>query len=146
MDWAAPRPSPHPTTEALHMTTSTVVVKASSRRSLGLRDNLGRWDLAVSPYLFISPFFVLFALVGLFPLGYTGWASLLQWHLIGGELGWAGFDNFTFVLQQRQFWVALRNTASIFLISAVPQLIAAIAIAAALRKHLRNTTFLAMSG
>jgi cellobiose transport system permease protein len=127
------------------MTTSTVVVKASSRRSLGLRDNLGRWDLAVSPYLFISPFFILFALVGLFPLAYTGWVSLHQWDLIGGELGWAGFGNFAFVLQQRQFWVALRNTASIFLISAVPQLIAATAIAAALDTHLRNKTFWRMS-
>jgi cellobiose transport system permease protein len=127
------------------MTTSTVMVKALTRRGFGLRENLGRWDLVFSPYLFISPFFLLFGLVGLFPLVYTGWVSVHQWDLIGGNLGWAGFDNFVFVLQQRQFWVALRNTISIFLISAVPQLAAATAIAAALDTHLRNKTFWRMS-
>ena len=55
------------------------------------------------------------------------------------------FDNFAFILQQRQFWVALRNTLSIFLLSAVPQLIFATAIAAALDTNLRNKTFWRMS-
>src|SRR4051794_1347826 len=123
------------------MTTSTLVVKALTRRGFVLRENLGRWDLAFSPYLFVSPFFLLFGLVGMFPLVYTGWVSIHNWDLIGGELGWAGLNNFAFVLQQRQFWVALRNTVSIFLISAAPQLIAATAIAAALDTHLRNKTF-----
>src|SRR5439155_726269 len=99
----------------------------------------------VSPYLFISPFFILFGLVGLFPLLYTGWVSLHAWDLIGGQGSWTGFDNFAFVLHQRQFWVALRNTLSIFLISAAPQLIAATAIAAALDSNLRNKTFWRMS-
>ncbi|TMF07455.1 MAG: sugar ABC transporter permease, partial [Chloroflexi bacterium] len=95
--------------------------------------------------LFISPFFILFGLVGLFPLLYTGWVSLHAWDLIGGQGSWTGFDNFAFVLHQRQFWVALRNTLSIFLISAAPQLIAATAIAAALDSNLRNKTFWRMS-
>ncbi|TMC11388.1 MAG: sugar ABC transporter permease, partial [Chloroflexi bacterium] len=92
-----------------------------------------------------SPFFILFGLVGLFPLLYTGWVSLHAWDLIGGQGSWTGFDNFAFVLHQRQFWVALRNTLSIFVISAVPQLIAATAIAAALDSNLRNKTFWRMS-
>jgi cellobiose transport system permease protein len=123
------------------MTTSTFVVRVLTRRRFILRENLGRLDLAFSPYLFVSPFFLLFGLVGLFPLVYTGWVSIHHWDLLGGALGWAGLDNFAFVLQQRQFWVALRNTVSIFLISAVPQLIVATAIAAALDTHLRNKTF-----
>ncbi|GAA3286418.1 hypothetical protein GCM10017708_01850 [Arthrobacter citreus] len=32
-----------------------------------LRYRLSSWDLKFSPYLYISPFFLLFALVGLFP-------------------------------------------------------------------------------
>jgi cellobiose transport system permease protein len=127
------------------VTTSTVVVRALSRRRYVIRENLSRWDVKYSPYLFISPFFILFAIVGMFPLVYTGWVSLHSWDLIGGEGGWTGFDNFAFVLQQRQFWVALRNTMSIFLVSAVPQLIVATAIAAALDTNLRNRTFWRMS-
>ncbi len=127
------------------MTTSTFVVKDFPRRSVGLRENLGRWDVRYSPYLFISPFFMVFALVGLFPLLYTSWVSLHAWDLLGGEGRWTGFDNFAFVLQQRQFWIALRNTLSIFILSAVPQLVAATAIAAALDTNLRNKTFWRMS-
>ncbi|TMF19114.1 MAG: sugar ABC transporter permease [Chloroflexi bacterium] len=127
------------------MTTSTLVVKDLTRRGLGLGENLGRWDLKYSPYLFVSPFFILFALVGLFPLLYTAWVALHAWDLLGGQGRWTGFDNFAFILQQRQFWVALRNTLSIFLLSAVPQLIFATAIAAALDTNLRNKTFWRMS-
>jgi cellobiose transport system permease protein len=128
------------------MTTSTLVAaKDLTRRGFGFRENLGRWDVTYSPYLFISPFFILFGLVGLFPLLYTGWVSLHAWDLLGGEGKWTGFDNFAFVLQQRQFWVALRNTLSIFLVSAIPQLVAATAIAAALDSNLRNKTFWRMS-
>ena len=127
------------------MTTSTIVVKDLTLRGFRFKENFGRWDVKFSPYLFISPFFILFGLVGLFPLLYTGWVSLHAWDLIGGQGSWTGFDNFAFVLHQRQFWVALRNTLSIFVISAVPQLIAATAIAAALDSNLRNKTFWRMS-
>src|SRR5256885_11189803 len=127
------------------MTASTLLVKDLTRRGLGLGERLGRWDLKSSPCLFVSPFFILFALVGLFPLLYTAWVALHAWALVGGQGTWTGFDNFAFVLQQRQFWIALRNTLSIFLVSAIPQLIAATAIAAALDTNLRNKTFWRMS-
>jgi len=81
----------------------------------------------------------------MFPLVYTAWVSLHAWDLLGGEGRWTGLDNFAFVVQQRQFWVALRNTLSIFLVSAVPQLIFATAIAAALDTNLRNKTLWRMS-
>ena len=127
------------------MTTSPFVVPERTRSRLAFRESLGRWDVRFSPYLFVSPFFILFALVGLFPLLYTGWVAVHQWDLLGGQGRWVGFDNFTFVLQQRQFWVAVRNTLSIFLVSAVPQLIFAIVIAAVLDNNLRNKTFWRMS-
>src|SRR6184192_3715393 len=118
------------------MTTSTLVVKDLTRRSLGLGENLGRWDLKYSPYLFVSPFFILFALLGLFPLLYTAWVALNAWALLGGQGRWTGFGNSAFILQQRQFLVALRKTLSIFLLSPVAQLIFATALAAALNTNL----------
>ena len=38
----------------------------------------------LAPYLYVAPFFVLFGLVGLFPLVYTFVVSLNDWDLLGG--------------------------------------------------------------
>lgn len=127
------------------MTTTTFAAGDLKRRRFGFKVNLARWELKYSPYLFISPFFIVFALVGLFPLLYTAWVSVHAWDLLGGQGKWTGLDNFAFVLHQRQFWIALRNTLSIFLLSAIPQLVAATAIAAALDTNLRNKSFWRMS-
>ena len=56
-----------------------------SPRRIALSQTLSRWDVKVSPYLYISPFFILFAIVGLFPLLYTSWVSVHEWNLIGGQ-------------------------------------------------------------
>ena len=119
--------------------------KEGTPRRNAVNERLGRWDVKFSPYLFISPFFILFALVGLFPLAYTGWVSVHEWDLIGGQGNWVGLTNFVFVLQQRQFWIALRNTVSIFLLSAIPQLVFATLIAAVLDMNIRNKTLWRMS-
>ena len=105
------------------------------------RKALSRWDARVSPYLYVSPFFVLFAIVGLFPLLYTAYVSVHEWNLIGGKGEFVGLENFTTVLQQEYFWRALRNTLSIFLLSSVPQVVFALLIAAALDTGLRARTF-----
>ncbi len=100
-----------------------------------------RKGLGATPYVFIAPFFIVFALTGLFPLVYTGWVALHDWHLIGGQQGFVGLENFALVLKQPTFWIALRNTFSIFLLSSVPQIIFAIAIAYMLDANLRAKTF-----
>ena len=56
-------------------------------RRLMRRQRLSRWDVRVSPYLYISPFFVLFALVGLFPLLYTGYLSVHDWDKLYRQRG-----------------------------------------------------------
>jgi len=105
------------------------------------RERAGKLDAAVSPYLYVAPFFLLFALIGLFPLLYTAFVSVHQWHTIGGEGAFVGLKNFADVLHQRFFWVGLRNTVSIFLLSSVPQVITAIFVAAILNANLRTKTF-----
>ena len=64
---------------------TTPRTKERSVRRIALSQKLSRWDVKVSPYLYISPFFILFAITGLFPLLYTGYVSLHNWTLIGGE-------------------------------------------------------------
>lgn len=123
------------------MTTATASATERSVRRVAFSQTLSRWDVKVSPYLYISPFFILFAITGLFPLVYTAWVSVHEWNLIGGQGEFVGFDNFAFVLSNPPFWIALRNTFSIFLISAVPQIIVALLIAAVLDRNLRAKTF-----
>ncbi len=88
-----------------------LTTKPRSVRRIALSQKLSRWDVKVSPYLYISPFFILFALTGLFPLIYTAWVSVHEWNLIGGQGDFVGFDNFAFVLSNPPFWIALRNTS-----------------------------------
>ena len=105
------------------------------------RQRLNQWDVRSAPYLYIAPFFILFALVGLFPLIYTGWVALNRWSLVTGNQGFIGLANFGYVLNQSRFWDAVLNTFSIFLLSSVPQMVLAIFIAAMLDANLRAKTF-----
>ena len=105
------------------------------------RTRLSRWDVKSAPYLYIAPFFLLFALVGAFPLLYTAFVSVHDWGLVTGNKGFIGLENYAYVLDQPRFWQALGNTFSIFVLSSVPQIILAVIIAAVLDANLRAKTF-----
>ena len=115
------------------------------RHIMSFSDKLSRWDLKVSPYLYISPFFILFVIVGLFPIAYTAVISFQEWDLVRNTGKFVGFEQYIWILTQEQFWVALRNTFSIFLLSSVPQIILALFIAAMLDRNIRAKTFWRMS-
>lgn len=120
------------------MTTTTV---RRDTRALTLRQRLGRVDVKLSPYLYIAPFFIVFGIVGLFPILYTAYISLQDWDLVRNTGEYIGFEHFGWVLQDREFWIALRNTFSIFLLSSVPQIIVATFIAFQLDHNIRAKTF-----
>ncbi|WP_184593459.1 carbohydrate ABC transporter permease [Streptomyces violarus] len=109
------------------------------------RDRLSRrWqrDIRWSPYAFVSPFFLLFIAFGLFPLIYTGWASLHQVELTAPtDMNWVGLRNYTRIFDDEFFWNAARNTLTIGIISTVPQLLMAMGIAHILNYKLRASTF-----
>ncbi|QXV56722.1 carbohydrate ABC transporter permease [Amycolatopsis sp. TNS106] len=113
-------------------------VRTSPRPTL--RHRLSRWDVKVSPYLYIAPFFVVFGIVGLFPLLYTAYVSLFSWEAGDDNPVFIGLDNFKELFADTQFWNALENTVSIFLLSSVPQLIIAVLLAALLSARLRGAT------
>ncbi|WP_030418346.1 sugar ABC transporter permease [Streptomyces sp. SCSIO 75703] len=103
-----------------------------------------RWqrDMRWSPYAFISPFFLLFLAFGLFPLIYTGWASLHTVELTAPtDMTWVGLRNYTRIFDDEFFWNAARNTLTIGVISTVPQLLMAMGIAHILNYKLRGSTF-----
>ena len=104
------------------------------------RARRARLDVKVSPYLYVAPFFVVFGIVGMFPLLYTGYVSLFDWQLGGDTATWLGIGNYAELLGDPQFWNALVNTVSIFVLSSVPQVIIAVAVAALLNTTLRLPT------
>ncbi|MFG2839367.1 carbohydrate ABC transporter permease [Streptomyces zaomyceticus] len=94
----------------------------------------------VAPYLLVAPFFLVFAVFGAYPLLRTFWVSLQDWDRLSGQGGWVGLDNFRRLLGDTDFFTALFNTLSIFVLSTVPQLLAALGVAWLLDRHLRART------
>ncbi|MFI0820478.1 carbohydrate ABC transporter permease [Streptomyces sp. NPDC021098] len=114
----------------------------AEQRRRDRRSRRYRRDVRWSPYAFVAPFFVFFAAFGLFPLLYTGWASLHQVELTDPtHMEWAGWHNYSRLWEDEFFWKALRNTFTIGVISTVPQLLMALGIAHLLNYRLRASMF-----
>jgi cellobiose transport system permease protein len=118
-----------------------MAVQAVTRpRGRGIRSRLHRLDAGISPYLYIAPFFVLFGVFGLFPLGYTAWISLTDRTLLGPATRYVGLDNYVQLIHDSYFWNAVENTLGIWVLATVPQLVIALGLA-----HLLNTQLRARS-
>jgi cellobiose transport system permease protein len=123
---------------------ATAAPAAPARRRSATRSLLRRADSTVSPYLYIAPFFVLFAIFGLFPLGYTAWVSLTDRTLLNPDASYIGLANYTELLHDSYFWNAVENTLGIWVLSTIPQLLLALVIAHVLNRSLRVRTFFRM--
>jgi cellobiose transport system permease protein len=104
------------------------------------RIRLSRFDTRYSPYLYIAPFFLLFGVFGVYPLAYTFWVSLHDWDLLGSDHPFVGAQNYTQLMADPDFWHSVVNTLGIFVISTVPQLLAALWLANLLNRQLRART------
>lgn len=119
------------------------------RRSRGPKSSIwARFDHAVVPYVLISPFFILFVAFGIFPIVYSGLISFQTFRFEypvsrdGTSTNlftqrWVGLQNFEKTLTAFDFWQAMFNTFGLFILSAVPQLILALILAALLNRRLR---------
>jgi cellobiose transport system permease protein len=101
---------------------------------------LDRLDTVASPYLFIAPFFVIFGIFGLFPLGFTAWVSLHAWD-ISGDQGFVGLDNYVTLFADPDFWNAIINTLGMLILGTVPQLVIALILANALNQRISGLAF-----
>jgi lactose/L-arabinose transport system permease protein len=86
------------------------------------------------PLLFISPFFVLFAVFSLYPIGFSAWLSLHDWSLIG-PARWVGLDNYHALLHDTLFWQSMLNAALLFLIYVPAMTFLALVLAALLNSR-----------
>lgn len=118
---------------------------AGSRRRRLLPAWVRRVDGKVSPYLYVAPFFLVFAAFGLFPLAYTAYVSLTDRNLLDPASSFVGLANYTELLHDSYFWNAVVNTLGIWVISTVPQLLLALGLAHFLNTRLRARTLFRMS-
>jgi cellobiose transport system permease protein len=100
-----------------------------------------RWEGRSAPYVYVAPFFLVFAAFGLFPLVDTAYLSLQRYKL-GGRMTWAGLDNYGWLFTNPDFYNALWKTITIGVLSTVPQLMLALGLAHLLNYRLRGRTFL----
>jgi multiple sugar transport system permease protein len=96
-----------------------------------------------APYVFLSPFAILFGVFGLFPLLFSLYLAFQSWEPTSGlgAMAFVGLDNYAFALQDDWFWKSLGNTAWLALASGVPQHLVAIPLAYFIHssfKRLRN--------
>lgn len=96
-------------------------------------------DTHLSAYGLIAPYFLVFAVFGLFPLCFTFWVSLHDWSLLGGHT-WVGMENYRALMTDPYFWNAVVNTLGIFVLATVPQLLLALVIAQLLNQRIRGRT------
>ncbi len=96
-----------------------------------------------APYVFLSPFVLLFAVFGLFPLAFSLYLAFQSWEPTSGlgAMAFVGLDNYAFALQDEWFWKSLGNTAWLAIASGVPQHVVSIPLAYFIHssfKKLRN--------
>ncbi len=84
-----------------------------------------------APYVLLLPFVLLFAVFGLFPLGFSLYLAFQSWEPTSGlaAMHFVGWGNFSFALQDPWFWKSLYNTAWLAVVSALPQHLVAIPLA-----------------
>ncbi|MDC3417025.1 carbohydrate ABC transporter permease [Aquibacillus salsiterrae] len=90
---------------------------------------------ALSAYLYVSPFFILFAIFGLFPILFSFYLGFQKWNGLG-EMEFVGLQNFKWVLTDPLFWKSLYNTLIMWVLGTLPQLLVGIVLAYALNSTL----------
>ena len=86
-----------------------------------------RWYV---PYLFLLPGLALYVLWMIYPLGYEFYISFFDWKIMPGQASrFVGLDNYRNVLQDKNFWLALKNTVRYTVVTVAGQMIIGLALA-----------------
>lgn len=80
-------------------------------------------------YLFIAPFFIVFAIFGLYPILYTFFLSFQSWDGLS-PMKTIGWKNFGRLLNDKIFYQTLWNTLRIWIVNFLPQMLTALVLSA----------------
>lgn len=101
---------------------------------------LDRWWRIAAPYVFISPFYVVFLAFGLLPIIFSLVVSLYDWRAVTPG-NFVGLSNYWVLLHDPAFFQALRNTVFLWVGSVPPMIFLALVFAVMLnsrRVHFRR--------
>ncbi len=107
---------------------ATTTLTGSKRREQDRRAAMKQAKRNAWAYAFISPFYLLYAVFGLFPLLYGLWLSLHKWDGIS-PMKWVGAANYIRLLTDDIWWQAIYNTIWLFVGATIPQLLIALGLA-----------------
>lgn len=93
------------------------------------------WKEYKVAYVYIAPFFILFAIFGLFPIAYGFYLSFFRWDGLSA-MHFVGLLNYVNILKDPLFWKALANTLVIGIIAHIPILMGGLALAYVLNSKL----------
>jgi len=86
----------------------TAISPASKLRQLGKEIYKARW-----PYLFISPFYILFLIFGIYPIFFSLYLSFTEWKGLG-PIKFVGWKNFELLMKDKLFWHSMGNGVILF--------------------------------
>ncbi|MFC4426876.1 carbohydrate ABC transporter permease [Deinococcus navajonensis] len=111
-----------------------------SRSALSPAARWNNFQRRYAPYLFISPFFLLFAVFGLFPILFSLYLSFQDWQPTTGlgSMKFVGWRNYADNLTDPTFWQSLKNTLILAVESGLPQHLIAIPLAFAIFTALKR--------
>ena len=93
------------------------------------------WKKYKVAYVYIAPFYILFAIFGLFPIAYGFFLSFFRWDGLSA-MHFVGLTNYINVFKDPLFWTALKNTIVIGIIAHIPILLGGLALAFILNSKL----------
>lgn len=113
---------------------STSAASTKQQDKLPWRTRVHIFQRRYAPYIFISPFFILFLIFGLFPILFSVYLSFQRWDPVQGvgAMRFVGVENYQFLFTDPWFWQSLGNTFWLAVVSGVPQHLIAIPLAFAL--------------
>lgn len=106
------------------------------RESAGLT----RWDAAIDvlrPFLFMSPYLVVFLLFLFLPALSGVVISFTDWEILGTP-NWVGFENFAYIFGDRMFWRAMTNTLVFTVLTVIPMVVGGLLFAVLFNEKLRG--------
>src|SRR5919199_3291871 len=102
---------------------STTADLTRARRAPHGRGLLHEMRRNIWPYVFISPFFILFSIFGLFPYLYAFVLSFAEWDGIS-PIKWVGLANYQQLLTDPIWWQSLYNSVWLLVVTSINLVIA----------------------
>lgn len=87
-----------------------MAVAQTRQQPSGIRKVLGEMRREWTAYLFLSPGLILFCVFVVFSVAFSFYLSFHDWNILEPQKPFVGFDNYTRLFHDKDFWGAVLNT------------------------------------